>query len=905
MPTRIFYSSSGNAVLAPLVEVVTPPPVPSRRTGRVLGTLTSVNNPLAQVGHGGLIITGSGGLLGNPHYPCLAGPEILPTGSAFLPMDTGTGYLFDFPLPPTSGGTTSPRAITEFQNFTAQQSHIAAYDLYVRGNELVQTDITTLTLQLVAASSTGTSVVTPAGPTVLAALSAPGGSAVVFTSLNPIPADPSYTSAASVALQFDSSVFQPGGDYANYRILRVGLRYLAWRDASALDLGPGEGFEVFWVNTALTVPGRSHGNWAVLEKQNNAQYVVKWLGEANYRSQGRRAPTAAVPEPSNSGHPFTGYDMSLMQSGVTGVFMTALPSWDSFQTIVNLDYVEMVVEVVPERRSLAGMRLVRNVGATQTFPTDMASDVALYYSLNDLQGFALSPNTRWTLVTREALPPSPSDRLRAAPPTLPLQSNTLEATGPPIQIKAVTQYRGAHTLGDGEVYHRLATYSNGRLVGVPEEFEEYASAVSIRDNNYLTAGAWWASYSGQSSPAASEISAFSNAFAGRQRVYVDGLTTFDRVDLLAWPDDLCTDNLTITVYDSANTPIATAVAFPSVVRTFPDVGSGFREFYLTLTPTITPPAGYYTIAATSPADSLAPWHLGGATSPGGVDWTGYDPNADALPLAYYTDFSMKLACTPTVPPAPTVTPTNLAVNSRATCGIAQDPVLALTWAADSLNAVDRYAVYRSDDGGTTYDIVAVLDNNGTSMAWTDLAPPWGLALKYRLSTYRFSDRTEVLGTVTNVTAITAPGAVLGISSDTEAMLYVPSDEGDLALGWEDLTKSEQVMLHGENYSRSLHPSEDRGFRFTFNAVIEDFALCTVATVNTPSVGAKSLSPAAWAQIQRFSREPYVNVQFPDGMTRQMHLQLGNMVVRTAFGVYLAEIVLTDAAVNTLVIDPEA
>src|ERR1700749_4118244 len=66
--------------------------------GRVTGSATvfSVNNGDVVPVPAGFPAppTGLSTPLGNPNFPCAAGPEIQPTGPTTIPVDTGTGYYF-------------------------------------------------------------------------------------------------------------------------------------------------------------------------------------------------------------------------------------------------------------------------------------------------------------------------------------------------------------------------------------------------------------------------------------------------------------------------------------------------------------------------------------------------------------------------------------------------------------------------------------------------------------------------------------------------------------------------------------------------------------------------------------------------------------------------------------------
>lgn len=848
-------------------------------SGRVFGTSgASVNdatpgNPGTRPGNRQ---SGGGGILGNPNYPCIAGAEILPMSSITVPVDLGTRYDFQHYLNPSSVGMQRGEATAQFAGATQRQQHTIAFDLYKYGNELTNDEVTTLILPLRKVTLGATATLSGAG-TALQALSAPGGTNVILDG---------STANAYVLLWFDPTELTV--NWGAGRVVRIGLRWLAWKDDSATAT-PGEGFTVSEWDTLVSPGSVPYASWLVNNYQRDSQYVTRWLGETNYL-----APNGLLSTEHNK-EPFTVVDLARM--GLPGETMfwqiTGEEGFDSSQTTTYLDYIEMIVEVVPERRIAVGNRIVSNVLVDTSIGADYGYDwnypVQWRYAPDTGQYVQLTA-THYTLAVREAIPADSSDRYRAYPDGF-FRWTWLEAIGPSLQIMGVAQSRQTQ---DPQLYTYVGTISDGVLVGTPQPFEDYNLGVSHYDSlDIATSGAFWASYASLGSLYALSVYSGASDFA---RVLVDGMTTYTRVKLFAQPDEITVDDL--VVYIIQNSVILAQVAVsPATVRALPDVGNGWREFELILSLPVTPTSGIVSITITSTTPSVAPWFVAIANPIGAVDGVSYfgyfyDTNAQ--------DIAAVLVCEPVVPPAPTASFTEGELVASAACGIDTLGYYTLTWAADV--ATTRYEVQRRLTGETGWTTIAVLDNTyPTGETYYDLSTPWDVSIDYRIGSYRGSDQVVTYSTVTVASAIASQGAALGISdTDNNVMVYVPTtDAGSLTTGWTDLNKTELVQLLGEDYNRALQAPDERGMSFSTQVLIADLFACAGSVVNPLTVGQRSMSPEPYDLLRTFARQPYVNVRFPGGMVRQMVLQLGNLTVRNQFGVFIAEIVLTDAYVPGL------
>lgn len=853
------------------------------RTGHVLGTPGSVNNPIpggpGQTGGQQLTIFGTP--LGNPNYPCIAGAEILPVESTTVPVDLGTRYDFHHYLNNASLGMQRGEATAQFEVASARQQHTIAFDLYGFGNELTNDEVTTIVLPIRRADI-GAGVTVVGGGTALAALSTPGGTYLEL--------DGSLANSYAL-VWFDPTYLNT--NYAAARVVRVGLRWLAWKDESATPQ-PGEGFEVRLWDTTMAAAGFTYGNWLVNDYQRNSQYVTRWLGETNFLTRGQ-----AVSNEHNRA-PFTVVDLNHMNAADQTVFLQiiGLEGFDSSQTTTFLDYIEMVVEVVPERRIGVGTRLVSNIKndptANQDYGYDWDYPVQWRYSF-DTDYLVELTGTHYVLAVREAIPADSSDRYRADPGdhwnwTWP------EAIGPSLQIMAVAQLRATQS-PQLETY--IGTVSDGVLVGQPQVFEDYNLAVGHYNSQTLTTtGAFWASYQGLSSLYVQSVYTTSPTLA---TIVVDGFTTYTRLKVMAKPDELTQADLVFEVFSQGVLLDSVAVS-PASIRALDDDGGGWREFEIILNIPVTPASGTAAVLISSTTPQVAPWFVAAANSMGTPDlqrFFGYWYDNSGV------DIAVTLVCEPDLPPAPTADETISPVVEGAACGIDDIRYYTLTW--DTSEGAARYQVQRKLTSEADWTTIAIVDNTWpTDAVYYDFATPWDVSVDYRIGGYRTADMLLVYGPITTTGPLSSQGAVLGISdTDNNVMVYVPTvDAGSLSTGWNDLNKTEMVQLLGEDFNRALQAPEDRGLSFSTQVLIADLFVCTDGDVDPLSVGQRSFSPEPYDLLRTFARQPYVNVRFPGGMVRQMILQLGNLTVRNQFGVYLAEIVLTDSFVPGLDVTEE-
>lgn len=869
-----YYSSAGGTVPPP-VAVLTPARRGSRR-GRVLGTPVSASNPVQTANTGGAQLTGSGGPVGNPNWPCLTGVELLPMVSATLPVDQGTRYDFTHDLNNAAFGTTRGTVTASFQVAEALQQHWIAFDLYQDGTEDVIDSIDTVVLPL-RRVDLGADAAVVGGGTALAALQSIGGSYVSMDA---------SLAAPWVKLWFDPTVLSDPSapNYAYSRVVQVGLRYLAWRDDSANQATVGEGFSVtgwdtVWVSA---VTGLQYGNWLVTDKQAQAQVVSRSLGETNQASRAYNAATEGWRKA-----PFTVVDLARMGATDQSCFFQFIAEEGDFsQTNVYLAFVELVVQLAPERRGAVGTRYVTNIFSAAGPVYDYTKPIEWRNAL-DTAGTVSLQARRFVATIREAIPASPSDRYRALS-TGALLVATMEAIGPSIQVRGVTQQRPTQS---PQLVTKIGKVSDGMLVTTPVELVDYNLAVVGYDAaSVATAGPFWWAADEETSPYEQTISTLG---ARGATLLADGVTAYTRIRVMMALDPLLTADLQVNIQQPLGVDLFVGSYTVAQALLAPDIGEGWRVFEILLGTSVTPVSGDFYVILSSTADPARPWKIAGSRPVGGNALYG-------LPWK----FAINAVCDLATPPTPTVTAQSAEVAAGAGCGVTTNRWLRLTWTVDT--DVYVYGVYRSSDAGVTYEaniaLLYVADAVAGTLTFDDYAAPWDIDVIYALAAFRASDHAGVAGAPSAPLQVASGGPVFGVTDGTTSMIYAPSDESSTpSLTWSDLSGVEFAQLSGQTAQVPLRAVEERGLAFTVTVLIDTLGVCTTADPPAPqalTVAQRSLTPTPWDTIRAYARADRLDVRFPGGHTRTMSLSLGGLVARNQFGVYLAELTFTDIHVDT-------
>lgn len=978
MTTQVFRNNQQANVGTPTAAgavVVTPTRSNnSRASGAGGGSITgyrvfAVNTPTpgnpSQIG--GQVFTANGPL-GNPNFPCIAGPEIQPTGSALVPVDTGTGYYFKHRPSPAATALVTNIA-SQFAPATALQQHAISFDYY-RGNtdphgldnseiyaapqEFVLPLLSTNTFN---ASSPAT--YNPLTQTVVAnnqfgSISTLGGTVLQMDGSNPTQ---NYVDMAFDATQLTPFLYNTTSGYPGGRIVKLGLRYRAWRDPLA-DPQPGEGLLTYY-NDSTAPALQLLGGWLVDNYQVTASLTEKNLGETNYMARGRFSDRLTPLFYTWTAHPFTVEDLLLMNSSTLAFRFVPQQGAGANQRYIYLDYVELVVQIVPETRSSVGIRIVSNIYNSPSTGLNFSSawnntvDLRLpgSSSFQVIQADSTSYNN---LCVREAVPADPSDLFDVQQILSPNNSLT-EAVGPSLQIPAITQYEQTQ-------YPQLQTFTgtivNGQLKSpltnflAPVGFENVSSLTPFENYNLAidafcfdatnmvppnfpdtnpfgfkpfgtalgalwTTGGFWAAYRGMGPENRLEVNgALSSVPVVQvQRIWVKGGETYSYIHAFVQPSIGTVDVIEFQVYDGT-LPVPLLIEFldvsPAAVLSSPDRGNGWRSVTLQLVTPITPAAdGYYYLQAISAAPASATWRLACAASlsdpvfnPANdhpIPVFGYDPQgSDTVVLSGTSrmlDKCMFLACTLATPGAPTVSPVAIPITTPA-CGVTSTNVVNISWNADA--SVYAYGVDRSADGGLTWTRVDIVTTAGDTGNWqvNDFTAPWDIPILYRLDSYRPKNRLEIFGTPAAPITISSNGAVLGLSTGNAAYVYAPVDTSAVQFQWTDLNVTTIVQFHGENLNRALRESSDRGLRLSVNILIAALTNCPT-NVTGLTIAQQSFNETPFELIRSLRDFENVFVRFPGGQVRSMTVELGALTVTTASGVYLANMTLTDVNFDPL------
>lgn len=691
---------------------------------------------------------------GNPNSPCLLGFEGLPTETTSVGLDTGTGYLFEHTVLPDSIGTQDYTMGSEFRSARAISQHAVAYDLYKPGAELIQDEITTVVLPLRTASLSGGAVVSGGG-TALAALSTVGGAFVVV----PV--------GGVINLNFQPAELQ--ANFLNSRILRWGIRYVAWKDDGA-SATPSEGFDLTWRDA-----GSNNGfgsdtllsAWLVPNYRRDSRYETRWIGEINPSPRGKGLITATNLK---DAAPFSVFDLTEMDGSPVAGATTLVFTGRTAQ--INFDYFEAVIELAPERREASGIRLLSNApGAGAPFAFSFGGS-PLFAALNSSNRYRTTQSD-YVMVVREAEPASPADYYRAQGSGQALFGTT-EAAGPSLQLLGYTTPRA--TLEPQPTLTRAAI-SNGTFVGMNTEFDQYTlSAVAYDAGNVGLDGPFWPGYRGLGPNGAIQIY---TGMAKRMDLQTSGGALYDRIKVLAKPDSLTTGVLTITLEQPLATVLNTVVLTPDQVRAGIPAGSGWFEISVPLSApgALATGQAYLIFTAASTVTNAAPWYVAAAEPDGGLNRFGYNPDA-VNGLTSPWDYAAVLQCTLALPSLALSSASALLLRAADRCvsSTLEIPQLLVSNAA----LYDRLVAERSIDGGRTWTAIrsGLRSDAGPWLRDTfsrTSVSGWGTA---DLSSGAW---TNASGTATDFTVSAGLGRVASPTTNINRRTYLASPSADVEI----------------------------------------------------------------------------------------------------------------------------
>jgi hypothetical protein len=830
---------------------------------------------------------------GNPNYPCIAGPENLGIASTSLPIDSGTGYMFTHKIFPNDVGTqdyafVASVGVTSSMETDPVVNHTIVGDVYLAGNELPDQDFLNTVTLFVNSATLGSGAETwnpetdsTGSGTALAALSAVGGECIRLQA------------GEHVDVRFDPTLLTTL--FPSHRILRWGIRYVAFKDDSEAP-GPTNGMNVtIWDTEINAGSGGSYlaGGWLVNNYRGNSQYETRWFGEVNGNPRAFRTdplsvsvlPLRACWTPTDIGNMASGELYVQIEGSVSDVF---------------IDYVEAVVELAPERRLAHGARTVSTAPFNEgIYPTGnhiskvvLASDASQRWIVSDT-------DSEYVLVIREALPPSPSDLY---PIIVDLDGGDrtiapMESIGPALKLTAPAGPRSTLTPYPGV---RVGVLSRGTLAEPPVESNTWqsASVTALDAINYPIEGTFFPSY---------YLASVSSGISGQvfdtndlhQYIVVPGGQQYTRIKLLVRKDQLTVDDLEISLEKPPATPIATATITTADVDGATDVGLGFVEISVPLSVAITPTAGRVYVVMSSTTPSSAPWNIGGALPP--FIYAGYDVSSPTASTEYI-DYSVVLEC-PLASPTYTLGSATVDVTvGSETCTTSTTTLPTIT--LSNGGSYSHIAIWRSADGGDLVPVI-LIDDATNGLVVTDYEVPWDYptgTITYTIIGYRDSDHLTATATTTAWSGTsTAPGAAFGIFSNDLQLgyAYIPVDERELVTEYNPLNPISFVQRHGVDYQLALRAPEERGMSVTVSVIADRVALCE----NSAEPDRTVMSPTPFDAIRSLDRNQKMVLKTPGGNNRFVFVKPGTMSVRTQRGTYMAELTFTD--VEPRDIDPYA
>lgn len=824
---------------------------------------------------------------GNPDYPCISGFEGLPIDSALVPVDTGTQYLFQHQMYPNADDIGDYSCGVEFEVPLVESQHHVIFELFPGTADQMNTNDEIVIYRFPVKSGSTDGTIT-GGATFVDALNSPGGNQVVLDD------------GQRANITFET----PATPLIGKRIVRIGIRYIAWKDDSSPST-PSEGVDVSWVDnqyTPFVVESTADmGAWLTLEYRSNSRYVTRWLGEVNYLPVGGYDPL----DNNRPSVPFSSADLFRMgASGNCYIKMVALRGDDIDAPATDtiwLDYAELIIETTVERRIGAAVRSagtaitasVVSLAGVNVGSFGREDGVILKNPIVPGGSAVIPASVPLVLGIREALPATPSDYYRN------LTSNHLisqaEAFGPSLLIKGALVPRD--TLEPRPDVYR-ASVSGGVLAADPVELDQYIlSVIGFPQSSYLVYGSFWPGYS-TFEERRSTIGL--NTF---QYILVNGSTQFDRIKVVVKPDPTVTQSLTISIEKPLATVLATATITVATALAGLPLGNGYYEISVPLSAVITPSAGQVAIRLATASVYPAAWSVPRVVPYGGEAAFGYNP---ANPETFVRDYAIVLQCAIS---NPSITIASVTVTvARSSCGNSASlthPQIQIS----PTNTLDRYVIYRSTTVGHADVIsVAILDadtapvDSGPSYTWDDYGVPWDVtSVYYQVIGYRDADRRTFTSSWTAWSGApsASPGPAFGLSDQSTGTVvaFDPIDPSDMNLAWKPLNPIEQVQLHGIDYSIALRAPEERGLSVTVPILIDNMYTCASTPVTNyaePIVpGNKAMTPSPYDVLRLLERSSRLCLQLPGGHVRWVSLDLGNMTIRVAGAVYVAEITLTD------------
>lgn len=886
---------------------------------------------------------------GNPNYTALAGFEGLPTSTASLEVDRGTGYIYGFTPLPDEEGSSFLVAGAEFVTPQELEQHHIAFDIYQNTNlkDASNDDIQTIYLPLRRVDFGGTTTLGSGGggtaATRLAALSAVGGDTVFI---------PDAT--ATIDLWFDPTTLL--ANFANSRIVNFGIQYVAYRDNSTAQAAPSQGFSVGYTDSLANVGSGTSatvGWWISAYYKRDNKYETRWFGETNLFPRTADKILSAPGSKPNMNAPWRVADLTHMALGDESLKFTITdqPSaTDLLQKQLFFDYVVMVIQIAPERRVGSGIRTVNNtyIGAG-LYP--FTFDFTRFQDSIDTSKLAVvgipGSTIFYDLLVREAAPASESDYLRLQTGTNAITS-LFEAIGPSAQLKAFTQPRESLASDPsqnlGQPNTAFVPIVNGAPYGPIQDFTDYTSSTMIFSE--LDLGANGPDFGGYVGLAPN---AFLQVYSGHNNtatITAPGGVQYTYLKVLVKPDPALggLQSLNFSVQQPLATPLATAsVQVVGWNGSSNDSGFGWKEVVLVLSAPITPAAGQVFIVASTAAGvpATTPWYWAAAQPDNNDGINGYAGTGN---YDYAATLDVAL-------PAPAVVISTVSVNfarpTSATCVATSDKFARFTFTNGGM--FDKIVILRYDTQGEPI-LVGTITNPSNGTVYSDATTPWDIpagTLQYQFYGIRTADQLLSVAAGAWNDIAPAPGAALGIAYNPPTVnnglptggyvpfefAYAPSDPSQVTMNWKSNNTSTMVPLHGVDKFVQLRGAEQRGLTIDVTVLVEAFGYAACDTgINAAyanfqpaapkeqlSQGQQAMSPIVFGgdnsplvptltgggayqpwgtalnlrDLERIGAP--ITLKFPGGHTRLMNVEITAMLETPWTGLYMAELTFTDAA----------
>lgn len=231
------------------------------------------------------------------------------------------------------------------------------------------------------------------------------------------------------------------------------------------------------------------------------------------------------------------------------------------------------------------------------------------------------------------------------------------------------------------------------------------------------------------------------------------------------------------------------------------------------------------------------------------------------------DFVVTLTTAPPTAPATiTVTKTALSLPDPGdpSCTVGTHEYAHVVWAPTADGEFDRYELQRSEDGGTTWQLIARITPEAT-VSFDDHEAARGVALQYRIRMVRGNGNATAWRTQSGTITLAYNSGAIIFATNTDTALTV----GYLTLGtvhdYRFLSDAEVsiVQMHERDYQTQFRPLEDRGVGYSWSLLIHSRSDDDRTSVPAGGVGAAAFDPLR--AVVEAPDATYTTIFTPDGV----------------------------------------